>query len=136
MNTTLSHTLSDKMFSVTFPCFFRIRIPICSQRYMNCSYISKKIWKFFHGFIFGNLKITKIKKIILATINLPKGEWFVPKCKTTLKKFPSYIESFIFCIFVVGCFGSLWVVVARCGLLHSLVQPIVLFLFLSFLFFI
>ena len=73
MNSTLSHILSDKMLSVTFPCFFRIRIPICSQRYMNCSYISKKISKFFHGLIFGNLKITKIKKIILATINLPKG---------------------------------------------------------------
>ena len=40
---------------------------------MNCSYISKKISNFFHGLIFGNLKITKIKKIILATINLPKG---------------------------------------------------------------
>ena len=73
MNTTLSHILSDKMLSVTFPCFFRIRIPIYSQRYMNCSYISKKISNFFHGLIFGNLKITKIKKIILATINLPKG---------------------------------------------------------------
>ena len=40
---------------------------------MNCSYISEKISKFFHGLIFRNLKITKITKMILATINLPKG---------------------------------------------------------------
>ena len=67
--------LIDKIFSVTSPSlfFFRIRILIDSHIYMNCSYISEKISKFFHGLIFRNLKITKITKMILATINLPKG---------------------------------------------------------------
>ena len=62
--------LIDKIFSVTSPSlfFFRIRILIDSHIYMNCSYISEKHSKFFHGLIFGNLKITKIRKIIFATI--------------------------------------------------------------------
>ena len=67
---------------------------------MKCSYISEKISKFFHRLIFGNLKITKTTKIILPTINFPKDtptdEWFVSKCKSTFKKFPSYMESFVF----------------------------------------
>ena len=67
--------LIDKIFSVTFPIFFRIRIPIGYQLYMKCSYISKKNSKFFHdGLIFGNLKITKVTKIILVAINYLKGK--------------------------------------------------------------
>ena len=59
--------LIDKMSSGTFPIFlFGIIIPINSH-------ISEKISRLFHGLIFGNLKITKITKIILATINYPEG---------------------------------------------------------------
>ena len=53
--------LIDKIFSVTFPIFFRIRIPIDSQLYMKYSYISENISKFYHGLIFGNLKGTHLK---------------------------------------------------------------------------
>ena len=76
--------LIDKIFSVTFPIFFRIRIPIDSQLYMKYSYISENISKFYHGLIFGNLKRYT-----------PKDEWFVPKYKSTFKKFPSYIGIFV-----------------------------------------
>ena len=40
---------------------------------MKCSYISEKISKFFHGLIFGNLKIMEITEITLARINFQKG---------------------------------------------------------------
>ena len=35
--------------------------------------ISAKISRFFYGLVFGNLKTTKITKIVIATIILPKG---------------------------------------------------------------
>ena len=66
--------LIDKIFSINFPIFFfRIRIPIDSQPRMKFSYISEKTFNFFYGFIFGNLKITEITKIILAKINFRKS---------------------------------------------------------------
>ena len=40
---------------------------------MECSYISEKISIFFHGLIFGNLKIMEITKIIIAAINFLEG---------------------------------------------------------------
>ena len=94
--------LIDKIFSVTFPIFFRIRIPIDSQLYMKCSYISENISKFFHGLIFGNLKITEITKIILAAINFREGthlktSGLYQNIKVLLRSFRAIWES-LFCL--------------------------------------
>ena len=81
-----------------FSIFFRIRIPINSQPYVKYSYISEKISKFFVRLVFGNLKISKITKIIIANSCLNCG-------------------SLCLVVVVLARYGSLWVVVPHCGML-------------------
>ena len=96
-----------------FFIFFRIRIPINSQPYVKYSYISEKISKFFVRLVFGNLKITKITKIIIANSCLNCGSLcLVVGCSCSLWLVVSCCASLWH---VVDFCSLLWVVVAHCG---------------------
>ena len=65
---------------------------------MKYDYISEKLSKFFHGLIFGNLKIMEITKIILATINFQIGTYLetsdlYQNVKVVLKSFQAIWKS-------------------------------------------
>ena len=87
--------LIDKMSSRTFPIFFFWNYNSNRQPYQwkNFKIVS---WTYF-----WELKNHKNHKNNSCHNQLPgrytpKVKWFVPKCKSTFKKFPSYMESFIF----------------------------------------
>ena len=133
--------LNDKVFSVTFPIFFRIRISVDSQPYMKCSYISEKNSKCFHGHIFGNFPALKglrgdnsftelckfLWDLFILCLNW-RLLWVIVARSWSLWLIVACCDSLCFVVaccgwlkLVVTHCGSLWLVVVRCSSLWFVV---------------